>query len=192
MSILRPSNWSYKTGATGGVSIEFVVASGGTIVLADPAGKETDFYYGGVGVGIGFGLRVPKIKLPQFSLPEIKIPKIARHEVGGAASAKSFDSAGLIYMAPAFHGTELAESDFQGATVYLDGGVGIGYGKAGSAMILGINSPRSWHWGCRIPLCPGLPRSPSRTRRRFSSWAALPLACKRVLAPAFSSATCID
>ncbi|MCA3935405.1 hypothetical protein, partial [Burkholderia sp.] len=134
MSILRPSNWSYKTGATGGVSIEFVVASGGTIVLADPAGKETDFYYGGVGVGIGFGLRLPKIKLPRFSLPEIKIPKIAGREVGGAGSAKSFDSAGLIYMAPAFHGAELAESDFQGATVYLDGGVGIGYGKAGSAM----------------------------------------------------------
>nr|WP_244116335.1 hypothetical protein [Burkholderia cepacia] len=140
VSILRPSNWSYKTGATGGVSIEFVVASGGTIVLADPAGKLTDFYYGGVGVGIGFGLRVPKIKLPRFSLPEIKIPKIAGREVGGAGSAKSFDSAGLIYMAPGFHGTELSESDFQGATVYLDGGVGIGYGKAGSAMILGINS----------------------------------------------------
>ncbi|WP_407973302.1 hypothetical protein ACJ51O_36200 (plasmid) [Burkholderia pyrrocinia] len=140
MSILRPSNWSYKTGATGGVSIEFVVASGGTIVLADPAGTETDFYYGGVGVGIGFGLRVPKIKLPRFSVPEIKIPKIAGHEVGGAGSLKSFDSAGLIFMAPAFSGAELTKSDFQGATVYLDGGVGIGYGKAGSAMILGINS----------------------------------------------------
>ncbi|VWC53069.1 hypothetical protein BLA23254_08101 [Burkholderia lata] len=79
---------------------------------ADPAGKETDFYYGGVGVGIGFGLRLPKIKPPRFSLPEIKIPKIAGREVEGAGSAKSFDSAGLIYMAPAFHGTELAESDF--------------------------------------------------------------------------------
>ncbi|KVN94144.1 hypothetical protein WL30_22325 [Burkholderia ubonensis] len=140
MSILRSSNWSYKTGATGGASIEFVVASGGTIVLADPGGRETDFYYGGVGVGLGLGLRVPKIKLPRFSLPEIRIPKIAGREVGGAGSVKSFDSAGLVFMTPAFRGAELAEADFQGGTVYLDGGLGIGYGKAGSVMLLGINS----------------------------------------------------
>jgi hypothetical protein len=140
VSILRPSNWSYKTGATGGVSIEFVVASGGTIVLADPGGHETDFYYGGVGVGMGLGLRLPKIKLPRFSLPELKIPKIAGHEVGGAGSLKSFDSAGLVFMTPAFRAAELAKADFQGATVYLDGGLGIGYGKGGTAMLLGINS----------------------------------------------------
>jgi hypothetical protein len=139
VSILRPSKWSYKTGATGGASVEFVVASGGTIVLADPGGQESDFYYGGVGVGLGFGLRVPKIKLPRFSLPELKIPKIAGHEVGGAGSLKSFDSAGLVFMAPAFQGAELSRSDFQGATIYLDGGLGIGYGKAGTAMLLGIN-----------------------------------------------------
>ena len=30
MSILRASKWSYNTGATGGISIEFAMASGGT------------------------------------------------------------------------------------------------------------------------------------------------------------------
>ena len=139
MSIFRHSDWTYKTGATGGVSLELAVASGGTIVLADPGGQLFDFYYGGIGIGYGVGLRIPKIKLPRFSIPEIKIPKIAGHEVGGACSLKSFDSAGLIYMAPAFDGKELSKSDFQGATVYLDGGVGVGYGKAGTAMLLGIN-----------------------------------------------------
>ncbi|MFP3503836.1 hypothetical protein [Burkholderia sp. SIMBA_062] len=139
MSIFRHSDWTYKTGATGGVSLELAVASGGTIVLADPSGQLFDFYYGGIGIGYGVGLRIPKIKLPRFSIPEIKIPKIAGHEVGGAGSLKSFDSAGLIYMAPAFDGKELSKSDFQGATVYLDGGVGVGYGKAGTAMLLGIN-----------------------------------------------------
>ena len=42
MSILRSSKWNYQTGSTGGVSIEFVVASGGcslrTVVrLIEPA-----------------------------------------------------------------------------------------------------------------------------------------------------------
>lgn len=139
MSLFRHSDWIYKTGATGGVSLELAVASGGTIVLADPGGQIFDFYYGGVGIGYGLGLRIPKIKLPRFSIPEIKIPKIAGHEVGGAGSLKSFDSGGLVFMTAAFRGTELSKSDFQGATVYLDGGLGIGYGKAGTAMLLGIN-----------------------------------------------------
>lgn len=140
MSLFRHSDWIYRTGATGGVSFEIAVASGGTIVLADPAGKLVDFYYGGLGIGYGLGLRIPKIKLPRFSIPEIKIPKIAGHEVGGAGSIKAFDSGGRIYMTSAFNGKELSKSDFQGATVYLDGGIGVGYGKAGTAMLLGINS----------------------------------------------------
>ncbi|WP_431821535.1 hypothetical protein [Burkholderia sp. F1] len=35
-------------------------------------------------MGLGFGLRIPKIKLPRFALPEIRIPKIAGREAGGA------------------------------------------------------------------------------------------------------------
>jgi hypothetical protein len=140
MSILRRSNWSYRTGATGGVSVEFVVASGGTLVLDDPEKQERDFHYGGIGVGLGVGFRVPKIKLPKLSVPELRIPKIAGHEVGGAGSLKSFDSDGLIYMTPSFRGTELTASDIQGGTVYVDGGIGLIYGKGASAMLLGINS----------------------------------------------------
>lgn len=142
MSILRPSNWSYKTGATGGVSIEFVVASGGTIELADPAGRVNDFYYGGIGLGYGEGFRLSKIKIPKFKLPDIKIPKIAGHEIGGAGSLKSFDSGGLVFMTQSFHGAELTKADLQGSTIYLDGGLGLGYGKAGTAMLLGINSAK--------------------------------------------------
>lgn len=140
MSILRPSQWTYETGATGGISVEFVVASGGTIVLHDPARKEEDFWYGGLGVGIGIGLKLPKIKLPKMTIPEIKIPKVAGREVGGAGSAKSFPSSGAVYMTSSFEKQELTRSDIQGATLYVDAGAGLIVGHAGSAMLLGMNS----------------------------------------------------
>ncbi|WP_431820156.1 hypothetical protein [Burkholderia sp. F1] len=139
MSILRSSKWNYQTGSTGGVSIEFVIASGGDIALKDPGGHRVDFYYGGIGVGIGGGIRLSKIKVPKFALPDIKMPKIAGREMGGAGSLESFDSGGFVFMTSAFRGAELSKSDFHGATVYIDAGGGLGYGKAGSAMILGIN-----------------------------------------------------
>jgi hypothetical protein len=140
MSFLRPSQWTYETGATGGVSVEFVVASGGTIVLHDPTRSEQDFYYGGVGVGLGIGLKIPKIKLPKMTLPEIKLPKVAGREVGGAGSAKSFPSSGSVYMTSAFEGQELTRENIQGGTLYVDAGAGLIVGHAGSAMLLGMNS----------------------------------------------------
>lgn len=140
MSILRPSQWTYETGATGGVSVEFVVASGGTIVLHDPASKEEDFWYGGVGVGIGIGLKIPKIKLPKMTIPKIELPKVAGREVGAAGSAKSFPSSGAVYMTDAFEKQELTRADIQGGTLYVDAGAGLIVGHAGSAMLLGMNS----------------------------------------------------
>jgi hypothetical protein len=139
MSLLRLSKWTYTTGATGGVSIEFVVASGGTIVLNDPAQQEQDFHYGGIGVGLGFGAKLPKIKLPKMTLPELRLPKVAGREVGGAGSAKSFPSSGSVYMTNAFRGDELTRSNIQGGTIYVDAGAGLFVGEAGSAMLLGIN-----------------------------------------------------
>lgn len=139
MSLLRPSKWTYTTGATGGVSIEFLVASGGTIVLNDPAQHEQDFHYGGIGVGLGFGAKLPKIKLPKMTLPELRLPRVAGREVGGAGSTKSFPSSGSVYMTSAFRGNELARSNIQGGTVYVDAGAGLFVGEAGSAMLLGIN-----------------------------------------------------
>jgi hypothetical protein len=139
MSILRSSKWNYQTGSTAGVSIEFVVASGGDIALKDPGGQRVDFHYGGIGLGMGGGIRLSKIKVPKFALPDVKVPRIAGREMGGAGSLESFNSGGFVYMTSAFRGSELSRSDFQGATVYVDAGGGLGYGKAASAMILGIN-----------------------------------------------------
>lgn len=140
MSILRVSQWAYQTGATGGISVEFVIVSGGTIVLSDPANQEQDFHYAGIGVGLGFGIKVPKIKLPKMTLPGFHLPKIRGREVGGAGSGKSFPSGGAVYMTSAFRGQELARPDLQGGTLYVDAGAGLIVGHAGSAMLLGMNS----------------------------------------------------
>ena len=51
MSWLRKSGWQYSTGAGGGASLEFLMASGGDIILTAPDEQTQSFYYGGVGVG---------------------------------------------------------------------------------------------------------------------------------------------
>jgi hypothetical protein len=139
MSLLRPSKWTYTTGAGGGASIEFFMASGGEIVLADPQSRPCTFYYGGVGVGIGKSVSLPSIKLPKFTLPKIALPKIAGRSVGSAGSTLDFPSVGAVYMTNSFHGNELTRSDFQGATIYLDGSLSAIYGWAGDVMLLGMN-----------------------------------------------------
>ena len=139
MSLLRASQWTYETGASGGLNAEFFVMSGGTVVLKDPSQKSETFYYGGMGAGIGFGLKLPRIKLSKWTLPEVKAPTIRGVEVGAAGSAKSFDSAGIVYMTDSFLGCELTRTDLEGGALYIDAGLGLFYGKAGSAMLLGIN-----------------------------------------------------
>lgn len=130
--LLRDSRWSYNTGATTGLSIGYVIGSGGELILNDPAGTETNFYYGGLGGGLGGGFKqLGKIKLPKLT--------IGRHSAGGAGSLGAFWSTGGVFMTSAFKGTELTESDLQGATVYVDAGAGILAGVSASVMLLGID-----------------------------------------------------
>ncbi|WP_322047527.1 hypothetical protein [Paraburkholderia sp. J67] len=139
---MRDSKWTYNTGSTAGASVEFVIASGGEIALNDPDGHRVNFHYGGAGVGYGVGIKISKIRIPKIRLPDIKIPPVFGHEVGGAGSIESFDSGGYVFMAPGFHGAELSRSDFQGATIYFDAGAGLGYAKAATGMLMGINAAR--------------------------------------------------
>lgn len=142
MGNFRPSKWTYYTGATGGANLEFIVASGGKVVLKDPSGTQVSFYYGGAGIGAGMGITLSKIKIPHFVLPDIKLPKILGHDIGGAGSLESYFSVGEIFMTPAFRGSELTRSDFQGGAVYIDIGLGLIYGRSASAMLLGIHAAK--------------------------------------------------
>ncbi|MCW0082679.1 hypothetical protein [Burkholderia pseudomallei] len=132
---LRTSDWIYDTGATGGSGLGFLLASGGTIYLKDPTGKEEQFYYGGVGLGLGRMIGIPKI--PDISLPKnLHIP----HEPSATGAATSFTSTGGVYMTSAFRGKELKRSDLTGGTVYIDAGFGIiADGMSVSIILLGLN-----------------------------------------------------
>ncbi|MGO4448294.1 hypothetical protein AB4Y96_05130 [Phyllobacterium sp. TAF24] len=129
---LRPSGWSYETGATGGIGIAELAISGGTVVLNDPSGTQKDFWYGGLGAGIGVGARFGKHRVPPLL--------IKKTAVAGAGSIKAFPSGGKIYMTDAFKGSELAESDIKGGTLYFDAGFGLGVGIGGTMMILGMEA----------------------------------------------------
>jgi hypothetical protein len=139
MSYLRKSKWKYDTGAGGGVSVDIVVATGGNIVLTDPQKHSQSFYYGGVGIGYGWGAKIPKIKLPKFTIPELKLPSFGSHDASAAGSTFDFPSHGTVYMTSAFKGSELTRSDLQGGTVYLDGYGGAVVAQGGTVMLLGIN-----------------------------------------------------
>lgn len=138
MSFLRESKWTYETAANGGVGVEFVLAAGGVIWLLDPQRQEHSFRYGGIGVG----LSTPKVKIPR--VPLRSLPPIRGRGVTAGGAATAFPSTGKVYMAPGFHGQELAEDDFRGGTLFLDGaaalGMGIGVAAGGTAMLLGMNS----------------------------------------------------
>lgn len=137
MSFLRESKWTYGTAANGGVGVEFVMAAGGAIWLLDPQKGEHRFWYGGVGVG----LSTPKVKIPH--VPLRSLPPIAGRSVTVGGAAAAFPSTGIVYMTPGFAGQELAEDDFRGGTLFLDGaaalGMGIGVAAGATAMLLGMD-----------------------------------------------------
>jgi len=137
---LRISEWQFDTAATGGIGIEILSASGGSIILADPIKQRHSFSYSGFGLGF-ISFPIPKVKLPPVPILNRTI------EVTGAA--KSFDGGGILFMTESFHGKELSKADLQGGTVYLDGGTGLLAGYGGSVMLLGLTLP-TWHLGCSI------------------------------------------
>ncbi|WP_321933529.1 hypothetical protein [Burkholderia cenocepacia] len=140
MSLLRLSDWTYNTGAGGGASVEFVTATGGLLRLTDPTKQDHDYYYGGLGIGYGLGLKIPKIRFPKFTTPEIKLPPIGGRDAAAAGAGVHTPSGGWVYMTHAFQGKELSANDFRGGTVYLDASLSAIIGQAGDIMLMGINS----------------------------------------------------
>ncbi len=127
---LEPSAWKYATSASGALGVGFIAASGGTLYLTDPAGRTQHFYYGGLGGGVGFGVRLPKIPRPSFR----------GSSVSGTGAATAFPSTGIIYKARSIGRRELTPGDIQGAVMFVEGGLGLGVGGAGTSMIFGINT----------------------------------------------------
>jgi hypothetical protein len=121
--MLRDSKWQFVTSAGGGVSLA-LSATGGKIVLTDPAGRNVNFYYGGVGGGPSVG---------------VKLPKIGRLKKTGSGGNTAFPSTGRIYCLPGCRGADLTEADFQGVCVFAEGAGGLIVGVSGDVMFLGGN-----------------------------------------------------
>lgn len=137
LSIRKKSAWKFDTSGTGGVGIEFVAASGGTVVLDDPAGRETRFRYAAGGGGLSWGIRkVPKIG--RLDTSKIDSRGISDHFSANVAP-EPFWNHGAVYIMGGFRGDELTAEDFHGVCVVYDAGGGLILGYSGSVMLVGIN-----------------------------------------------------
>ena len=129
MSAYRESGWTFDSSAGYGLGLQFLSASGGKIVIRDSKKQSHGFYYSGFGVTAGFS--IPKIKLPP-------LPRVNRN-ISATGAPDSFESAGIMYMTDSFPGSELAKSDIQGGTIYIDLSGGLLASAGASVMLLGIN-----------------------------------------------------
>jgi hypothetical protein len=126
MMPLIESGWTYRTGASGGVSLA-VSLGGGWFTLADPADREVTFYYGVVGAGVSAGL---------------KLPRLGKLEKTTTGSLGSFRSGGIVLVNNAvLEGRELVASDFEGTCAILEGGGGLLVGATGDVVLFGLGLP---------------------------------------------------
>ena len=133
---LRPSSWTFVTSGTGSLNVDIFAAAGGSIDFRDPSNKPQDFRFGSAGVGVGFG-----VKLPKIGRLEIRPEKLDK-AISGVVAPKVFPNAGSLYMTPFFSGQELAAADMRGLCIVIDGGAGLLVGYSGALMLLGIDPVR--------------------------------------------------
>ncbi|MEY4579486.1 MAG: hypothetical protein RL701_4189 [Pseudomonadota bacterium] len=98
MKQLRASKWEFVTSNGGGISIGMGAGEGGSITLKEPqARKDVKFYYGALGAGLSWGVKIPK-------LGKVHVP-------GVSGSSESFPSYGTLYLTPSFARSELTVAD---------------------------------------------------------------------------------
>lgn len=123
--IKKASAWSFDTFGSSGANVGVFAGSLGTVVLKNPQGKSVNFWYGGFGAGLGFGLKLGKLK--------IKLRASAN--VGPTA----FRSTGKLYILDNLDHDELSKSDIQGPCAFFEVGGGLIGGGSGTAMLVGLD-----------------------------------------------------
>jgi hypothetical protein len=136
LGIKKSSGWTFETSGSGGASLGgaslgVVAASGGKIVLKSPAGKLEEFYFGGAGVGLSGGVKIPKIG--KIEIPTSKGP------VGGNVGPTSMPSKGSVYLTGSCEGEELTTSDFKGACAWVELSGGVIAATSVIALLAGMN-----------------------------------------------------
>ncbi|WP_339477727.1 MULTISPECIES: hypothetical protein [unclassified Pseudomonas] len=128
---VNESRWQYQTASGGGLTVVMVAGSGGSITLRSPQGEDVSYRYGGVGVGIGFGAR-----LPRFGKINIQIKG---KSVAGVGAAEAFPSTGKVFVSDAMANRDLTSDDITGPCMYTEVGVGLVVGGSATALLFGLD-----------------------------------------------------
>lgn len=113
---VNESRWQYQTASGGGLTVVMVAGSGGSIILRSPQGEDVSYRYGGVGVGGGFGAR-----LPRFGKINIQIKGKG---VSAAGAAEALPSTGKVFVSDALVNRDLTSDDITGPCMYTEVGGG--------------------------------------------------------------------
>lgn len=135
--IKKQSRWHWKTCWTAGVGVGLFAGSGGSIALYDPAEKEVDFWYGGIGGGLSGKLKLPvnlASKVPSW------IDAFLKSDKSGAVGPGPFPSWGWMFILSKFDKDELAMSDIQGTCAFVEIGGGLVGGVSVVAMLVGLDT----------------------------------------------------
>ncbi|SDB02317.1 hypothetical protein [Pseudomonas sp. NFACC13-1] len=128
---VNESRWQYQTASGGGLTVVMVAGSGGSIILRSPQGEDVSYRYGGVGVGAGFGAR-----LPRFGKINIQIKGKG---VSAAGAAEAFPSTGKVFVNDALAARDLTSDNITGPCMYTEVGVGLGIGGSATALLFGLD-----------------------------------------------------
>ncbi|WP_025129516.1 hypothetical protein [Pseudomonas sp. PH1b] len=128
---VNESKWLYQTASGGGLTVALVAGSGGSIILRSPQGKDISYRYGGLGVGVGFGAR-----LPRFGKVNIQVKG---KSVAGAGAAEAFPSTGKVFVSDALVSRDLTEDDVTGPCLYTEVGAGLVVGGSATALLFGLD-----------------------------------------------------
>ena len=131
LMIKKESAWQYQTSSSGALGLEFFAVEGGRIYMKDPQGADASFLYGAGGVGLAYGIKLPKIG-------KINIPVKGYSGTAGIAPA-FFPSTGKLMILESFKGDELTRDDITGVCMFLEIGASFIVGGASYAMLVGMN-----------------------------------------------------
>lgn len=135
--VRKRSAWTFNTSGTGGVGLELVAASGGTVVLNDPGGQVRNFHYAAAGIGLSAGIRkIPKIGKLDTSRVD---PRGFSDHGGGNLAPQAFWNHGAVYVMDGCAHDDLTIEDFRGICAVYDAGAGLILGYSGSLMLVGLN-----------------------------------------------------
>lgn len=85
-----------------------------------------------MGVGVGLGAR-----LPRFGKVNLHV---RGKSIGAAGASEDFPAVGRVLVADSVAARGLVRDDFEGACVFIEGGVGLLGGASGSAMLFGLDA----------------------------------------------------